>query len=331
MSTQYNDQPGPSPGTPTRSVLSAPPFPTPILPNVDARTAALRVLAQWFSSLAYQRTMSPSAPSEPFAIGPDRVFIEQPDNVEGLQFPAIGIIPGRGQYITRGLGGAEPDDETATVDGLALLVPFDYTELITVEGIGSKISERRSIIAAIEVAMGSYEGTTDLRLRMPEYYGLVCTFSLMERENVDDLEIPRGRRRVHVFLQMTVPVVVAARFATLDPTPGGNVKVELDLGAGGLADGLSATSLAATTGKTGLAGLTAMGLTRSMALTIARATLGLTPAQTDALTDDYLLALCQGLAQKNASIETWYGKPPYSPSETDYSRVLRHLPRFSLP
>jgi hypothetical protein len=325
VSTQRNDQPGLPPETPTKSVLTPPPYPAGVLPNVDARTQALRVLAQWLSSLSYQRTMAPGMPPEAFAIGPERVFIEQPDNVEGLQFPAIGIVPGRGQYLTRGLGGAEPDDESATVDGLALLVPFDYTELISVEGWGSKIAERRSIIAAIEVAMGSYEGTTDLRLRMPEYYGLVATFALMERENVDDIEIPRGRRRVHVYLQMTVPVVVAARFATL------NASVSVDLGVGGVADMLSAVSLVAAGAKTGLDGLTAMGLTRPLALQIARASLGITAAQANALTDDYLFALCQNLAAQNARMETWYGRPPYSPGETDYSRIMRALPRFSLP
>lgn len=330
MSTQRNDIPGAPPPTPTKSVLTPPPFPEVPLPDFDARTQALRVLAQWFSSLAYRRTMAPGEPSQPFAITPERVFIEQPDNVEGLQFPSIGILPGRGQYITRGLGGAEPDDETATVDGLALLVPYDYAELITVEGWGSKIAERRSIVAAIEVAMGSFEGTTDLRLKMPDYFGLVATFSLMERENVDDLEVPRGRRRVHLFLQMTVPVVVSARFAFLDPRPGGNVKVDLSLEA---STSLGATQLiaGAMAPGGGLAGLSSMGLTLAQARTIARATLGLTPAQADALTPDYLLQLCMTLAAKSASLETWYGKPPYSPSETDAQRIHAGLPRLNLP
>ena len=332
MSTRRNDLPGPPPKTPSESVLTPPPFPEVPLPDFDARTQALRVLAQWFSSLVFRRTMAQGEAPQPFSITPDRVFIEQPDNVEGLQFPSIGILPGRGQYITRGLGGAEPDDATATVDGLALLVPYDYVELLTVEGWGSKIAERRSIVAAIEVAMGSFEGTTDLRLVMPDYFGLVATFTLMERENIDDLEVPRGRRRVHLFLQMTVPVVVSARFAFLDPRPGGNVKVDLSM-SGGDAAALGGAQLTAGSLALGggLAGLAVMGLTEGQARTIARATLGLTPAQADALTPDYLLQVCLSLAAKNANLETWYGKPPYSPGETEAQRVLAGLPRLNLP
>lgn len=315
-------------------MLEPPPFPAPALPDVDARTQALRVLSQWFSSLAYRRTMAPGVPPEPFSIGPDRVFIEQPDNVEGLNFPSIGILPGRGQYLTRGLGGAEPDDDSATVDGLALLVPYDYSELLTIEGWGSKIAERRSIVAAIEVAMGVYEGTTDLRLVMPEYFGLVATFSLTERENIDDLEVARGRRRVHLFLQMQVPVVASARFASLDPRPGGNVKVSLDMSGGGAGVSASLGAAQVTAGALvggGLAGLSAMGLTLSQAQSIARATLGLTPAQAEAATPDYLFAICQSLAAENASLQNWYGPPPYSPGETTAHAILRGLPRLTLP
>jgi len=330
MSTQRNDQPIVSPETPTRSMLTPPPWPAVPLPDIDARTHALRIFAKWLSSLSYRRTMAPGQPSEAFAIGPDRVFIEQPDNVEGLQMPTIGILAGRGQYLTRGLGGAEPDDDEATVDGLALLVPYDYSELLTVEGWGSKIAERRSIVAAIEVAMSTFEGTTDLRLVMPEYYNLVATFSLMERENLED-ESVRGRRRVHLFVQMRVPVVAAARFATLDARPGGTVKI--DLGMGGVADQLDAASLAAAALATSSpeATLSAMGISMTMARTIARATYQITPAQADALTPAFLVELCRSLAAENASLENWYGKPPYSPGETAAERVLRGLPRLSLP
>lgn len=324
MSTKQNDLPVQPPPTPTQRLGTPPPYPEVPLPDVDARTQGLRVLARWFSSLVFRRTMAPGMPPEPFSITPDRVFIEQPDNVEGLQFPAIGILPGRGTYLTRGIGGTEPDDETATADGLALLVPYDYQELITVEGWGSKIAERRSIVAAIEVAMGTYEGTTDLRLIMPDYYGLVATFSLMERENLED-ESVRGRRRVHLFLQMTVPVVTAARFATLNPNVGVNIATN------GLSDGLGAAAVAASVGLTGEVGLRAMGIDVEFARQIARVTLGLTRTQARELTPDYLLALIQTMAAENASFETARGRPPYSPGETSAQAVLRTLPRTALP
>lgn len=326
MSTQRNDLPGPVPNTPTKSVLQPPPWPEVPLPDVDARTHALNVLSQWFSSLVFRRTMAPGQPSQPFSITRDRVFIEQPDNVEGLQFPAIGIMAGRGQYLTRGLGGAEPDDESATVDGLALLVPFDYAELLTIEGWGSKIAERRSIIAAIETAMGSYEGTTDLRLVMPDYFGLVATFSLMERENIDDLEVQRGRRRVHIYVQMTVPVVVEARFATLNTSISLNLTETSALSALGFGAIVAALKVG-----DGLAGLKALGLTLAQAKTIARATLGVTVAQANAFSAEYLCQVCLSLAVQQAKLETWKGRPPYSPGETEAALVVRGLPHLSLP
>jgi len=324
MSTQKNDSPGPPPATPTKSLLTPPPFPVVPLPDFDARTQALRVFAQWLSSLEYRRTMAPGQPAQPFSLGEDRVFVEQPDNVEGLQFPCISMLPGRGQYLVRGLGGAEPDDETATVDGLALLVPYDYTEMVTVEGWGSKIAERRSLVAAIEVAMGSYEGTTDLRLVMPDYFGLVATFSLMERENLDDLEVPRGRRRVHLFVQMLVPVVVSARFLPLRPFVDLAV-TELSLAALG-----EAQVIAGGAAGGGLAGLAAMGLSLRTARQVVRATLACTPAEVTSFSPEYLFAVCQTLAAQNASLRTWLGDPP-PPGPLDPVQVAAGLPRFSLP
>lgn len=333
MSTKADPPvPPPMPASPTRWFFSEPPAGQPPLPNIDARTHALRVLAKWFAALVYRRTMAANQQPQAFTIPIESIFIEQPDAVEGLEFPSISIIPGRGQYVTRGLGGSDPDDDLATVDGRALFVPYDYTELITVEGWGSKIAERRSIVAAIEVAMGAYEGTTDLRLVMPDYFDQVATFSLMERENIDDLEVARGRRRVHLFVQMTVPVIAVARFTTLDARPGGTVKIALDMGEGGVVDGLNADSIAAATSATTPANaLAAMGLDRYQAEKIARATLQFTPAQASACTDDFLLQLVLALARKNATLETWYGRPPYSPSQTESAAVVANLPRYNLP
>lgn len=333
MSTRYNDWPVALPPSPTQSV-DFPPGEAPVeLPNLDARTHALRVLARWFSALQYRRTMAPGQPAQPFAIEPERVFIEQPDNIEGLQFPAIGIIPGRGQYLVRGLGGADPDESTFGIAGpnTALLVPYDYQELLTVEGWGSKISERRSIIAAIEVAIGSYQGTTDLRLLLPDYYGFCATFSLIERENVDDLEVPRGRRRVHLFLQMTVPVAVIGRFSKI-VGPYANVTVNGSLGLGVGAGGVTGQAavrakLEASARAGGAAGLAVFGLTVPQAQTVARAVLGVTQAQAAAMTDEYLLALVQSVAAHQASLETWRGRPPYSPGSVEALDRLRALQR----
>lgn len=282
MSTKRDDLPVPSPPTVTPPLGAPPPFPAFPLPDFDARTHALRALGQWLSSLRYMRTMAPGQPPQEFAITPDRVFVEMPDNVERVDFPSIGILPGRGQYITRGIGGADVVEDTEGIagPGTAMIVPYDYQELITVEGWGSKISERRSIVAAIETAIATYAGTTDLRLVLTEYFGLVATFSLMERENLDDLEVARGRRRVHLYVQLMVPVVRIGKFPNLIG-PFVNVTVSDSTGAalvGGSGPfGLAslAARLKASSKLGGIAGLGVFGLTVVTARSIVRAALGL--------------------------------------------------------
>jgi hypothetical protein len=297
LSTHYDDNPSPPPATVTQ-LYGDPPYP--MLPNLDARTHALRVLKAWFSSLVFRRTMMEGQEPQAFSVTPDRVFVEQPDSVENLQFPSIGILPARGQYYTRGIGGADPDGETA--EGYSLLVPYDYQEMLTVEVMGSKIAERRAMVAGIEAAMGSYEGTTDLRLVMSDYFGLAATFSLMERENLEDVESPRGRRRAHLYIQMLVPVVTQARLVGLQANI--NVDALLSVGADVGVNFFAPNVMAAGLAFSGVQALSAMGLTLVEAKTIARATLGINRLQADALSIDYLVALMQSLAAQNANLRT---------------------------
>lgn len=297
MSTKYNDPPIVSPPTVTQR-YGEPPYP--ILPDIDARSHGLRVLSRWFSSLVFRRTMAPAQESQAFSVTPDRVFYELPDAVEMLQFPAIGVLPGRGQYITRGMGGAEPGE--AGADGYSLSIPYDYQELLTVEVMGSTSVERRSMIAGIESSMGGFEGTTDLRLVMPEYFGLAATYSLMERENLEEPESPRGRRRAHLYIQMLVPVVTQARMLDLNTSFDVNVSgsVGADVGVGFFPGKVDV----ATRAYAGTQALEAMGLNVFQARTIARATLGINRLEADALSIDYLVALMQSLAARNATLRT---------------------------
>lgn len=297
MSTKYNDPPIVSPPTVTQRYGEEP---YPSLPDIDARSHGLRVLSRWFSSLVFRRTMAPAQESQAFSVTPDRVFYELPDAVELLQFPSIGVLPGRGQYITRGIGGAEPDGQTA--DGYTLAVPYDYQELLTIEVMGSTSVERRAMVAGIEAAVGGFEGTTDLRLIMPEYFGLAATYSLMERENLEEPESPRGRRRAHLYMQMLVPVVTRANMVALHTSFDVNVtgSVGADVGVGFFPSKVEVASRAYL----GEQALIAMGLNVFQARTIARATLGISRLEADALSIDYLVALMQSLAARNATLRT---------------------------
>lgn len=323
MSTHRYQRPTQSPPAATASRLDPPPYPPVPLPDKDARTHALEVLAKWMSSLVYRRTMAISAPSEAFQIPLDRIFIEQPDNVEGLVFPAIGIIPSRGQYLTRGLGGAEPDQSTITDEGIALVVPYDYQEIIVIEGIGSKISERRSIVSAIEVAASSYNGTTDLRLIMEDYFGLVATFTLMERENVDDVDIQRGRRRVHLMMQMTVPVVMEARYFGL--------QTSIDVGVDMIGNLNAQTSgLIKSSGLSGQTALNAYGLDLATARDIARATFGINQLQAEAMSVDMLLEMVRSLAAQNLRYKT-ATSPPIPDTVPTPEEIRSRLQRIATP
>lgn len=326
MSTKTDDMPPlPAPPTVSRWYLSPPPVPQPPLPQEDARTYALRAFGKWIGSLVFRRRMADGAPADPFVITKDRFFIEQPDNVENMQMPCIAVLPGRGQYETRSMGPVEPDDSLVGPDGTSLLVPWDYVETLTVEVWASKIPERRALVAGIELAIGLYEGSTDLRLVLTDYWGMVASFSLMEREIIDDVETPRGRRRAHFMIQLRVPVVGAARFAWLDPRPGGTVHVVLgDAGATVLPFGAAQAAQAAST-KGAEAALRVLGLTEKEARTYAQGYAGVDALAAKAFTLDYVVATLLVMAEEAASLETWTGKPPYSPGETRANAVQRML------
>lgn len=327
MSTKSNDLPtGPVPPTVDHWYLQPPPFPAVPLPSEDARTYALRALGHWIHSLAFRRKMQNGAPADPFVITPERYHLEQPDNVENLQMPCVAILPGRGKYETRSLGPAEPDDSFVGPDGTSLVIPWDYTETITMEVWGSKQSERRALVAGIEIAIGMYDGSTDLRLILTDYWAQVASFSLMEREIIDDIETPRGRRRAHFFLQMTVPVVGAAKFNWLDARPGGTVHVVLGDGAAETVLPFGAVAAArAATAEGPEQALRLLGVSEATARRIVRGYVGVDEATAKSFTLEYLVATLLVMAAEAATLETYKGRPPYSPGETRADAVLRMI------
>lgn len=339
MSTRRDDLPEAMPPTVTDSFLASPPAPWPSMPDIDARTHGLRALREWFAALRFQRTMATGEPSQPFAITKERIFIEQPDSIEGVEFPAIGVVPGRGQYVARNIGENEPDDSTVGIagPGTALVVPCDYVEQLTVQAWASKISERRSIVACIEIAMQTYVGSSALRLVLRDYFDAVATFELNERENLDDIEVQRGRRRLNLYMTMTVPVIGIANVVDLK-----GPFIDLSVGSAGGASIDEAGSLyAGLTGREqlrvkieralvlgGASGLRFLGFNTREARTIVRMQRGLSRSEAATLTDDYLLAAVLSLLTEAASLEMWAGRPPYSPSDVP-ARALQKALRGS--
>jgi hypothetical protein len=186
-----------------------PPKPSPPFPSLDIRTIALRRFAEFLSAIRFQRVGDTPGSKIEFQVPIENIFIEQPDDVKELKFPAISFLPGRGTSEALGLGPPIPLDETWNVYGknTVLLLQGEYMESFTIEVWGSKKAERRALIAGISSALRLSELTYPIRLELPNYYGRVAEFILEGNEHIDDSDIVRGRRRGHIFVTMRLPEV----------------------------------------------------------------------------------------------------------------------------
>jgi hypothetical protein len=193
-----------------------PPLP---LPDIDARTHALRRFRKFLSLLVFRREGAIGGEPIPFQIPEENIYIEQPDNVSDLVFPSIVFIPSRGTYDGYGLGpGIMLDDSLDKFGkGTALVYLGEYTETFTLEVWGSKQGERRAMMAAIETAMLANPSVWALRIKLPDYFDNVATFYPVQRELVDDPETARNRRRGHIFVMLSVPWILQVNARTLQP------------------------------------------------------------------------------------------------------------------
>lgn len=182
--------------------------PRPALPDVDARTHALRAFRTFLSTLEFRRTGA-AGQTIPFKVAEANIHIEQPDNVEGLAYPSMVVIPARATYLAYGLGPPRIVDQSLNLfsPGTAVVYAKQYEETFLLEVWAAKIAERRAIVAGIEVAMQTVDDSYALRFRLPEYFSTECEFWLEQRENIEDAETARNRRRAHLFIWMSVPVL----------------------------------------------------------------------------------------------------------------------------
>jgi len=204
-----------------------PPRARPGLPHKDSRTIALEKFREFIATLVFRRTGSTSGEPIPFQVPSESIYIEQPDNVRDMTFPAIVFLPGRGSYLeSERLGPAAILDETIDqfAPGTALLDLGEYTESFTIEVWGSKRGERRAMMAGLETTMLSQDDSYSLRFRLPELFGSSADFWLSEREVIDDLETARNRRRGHLYAGMSVCLVQLINVTELRPV----VSVQVD-------------------------------------------------------------------------------------------------------
>lgn len=211
-----------------------PPRPPQPLPTTDPRTAALKVYADFLSTLEFRVPgMKNTNETIKFQVPRNRIYIEEPDNVDdGASLPRIVFSPGRGKYDYFNLGPARVLEDTVDVwaPGTALISPGDYVETFTLEVWAAKRAERRAIIAGIEATMLDEETSTTLRLILPRYYEFIAEFSLENRELVEEpVESVRNRRRAHLYIELRVQIGQLVAVNTLKPYVFTEVGPEVDL------------------------------------------------------------------------------------------------------
>lgn len=200
-------------------MLGFPPRPPIPLPDIDERTHALRAFADYIATLQFRRSAGAGKEPITFRIPRTQIYIEQPDNVEDMKFPAIAFIPGRGRYESFGLGPPNIKDDTIDkfAPGTALLESAEYKERFILEAWGSKIGERRAIVAGLHAALLRQESSYALRILLPDLYGTSAEFALVERENIDGPDAVRNRRRGHFHIDLTVCVLQLVNVVTMRP------------------------------------------------------------------------------------------------------------------
>jgi hypothetical protein len=189
------------------------------LPDYDARSHALRRLAEFLSKLDFATTGNVGEAPRAFQIPFESVHRGQPPDPRDLAFPSIAFIPSRGVHDGIRLGPARLVDETRDryAPGTALLALGEYVEPFLVEAWGKSNPQRRALLAGVASALRLGQRSTALRLTLPRYYDLVASFSLVESQYVDDPDVIRGRMRGQLLVELRVPEVVLVDAASFRP------------------------------------------------------------------------------------------------------------------
>jgi hypothetical protein len=201
------------------ATVGYPSKPSALLPDIDARTHALRALKAFIATQMFQRTGDKCGDPIPFQVKPENIHVEQPDDVKRLRFPAIAFIPSRANYQPFGLGPGHLNDDTFDVyaPGTVLLNQAEWNEIVGIEIWGSKRAERRALKAGLEAVLMGSESSFALTLKMPRYFDRDATFALVQGEVIDDLDVVRNRRRADLYVELQTQIVSLVNAVTLKP------------------------------------------------------------------------------------------------------------------
>lgn len=216
-------------GTPFGEVFPPRSPPKPL--STDGRTAALHVLRDYVTNLTFYRAMAQGQPPQAFQIDPANFHIEWPDSTVDMVAPSISVIHSRGRYDTIGLVSyVEEDTRDVYGQGTVLQWQMEYIETINLEINVSKKSERRAIIAGLEIAFSPTEQMSGLRFTMPEYFDELVCFVINKRELMDDGDSARNRRRAQIEIEMRHNIVALVNYVQIVPSL--EVNVDIDQGTG---------------------------------------------------------------------------------------------------
>lgn len=180
----------------------------PRFPAADGRTAALRILRSYVAELTFWSAPRGKKP-EAFRIQPKDVgsgdvkesfFIEGADKVDDLVMPSIVALPtNRVARVVHSFG-TNVMESTRDVYGKGtVLVDLgtSYTEVVPLELWATNSAERRALLAGMRVALSPTENRPSLKLRMPDYFDRVATFTLLG-EIRDDSDAALDRRKAQI-------------------------------------------------------------------------------------------------------------------------------------
>lgn len=199
-------------------------------PVYDGRTAALRILREYFSELVFYRPggkdeLGESKDPIAFKIDPRDIHIEWPDNEAELRAPSLAFLSiGPADYESIGMTCYV--DERWKEPGYLLTWMSNYKETFSIDIWCETKQQRRSVILGLEQSLSPLEYMAGIRFVMPDYYGQLVTFSLVNREIVDDEMASVLRRKAKLLVEMNFHVCALYPVNPLEPVV--DIQVDTD-------------------------------------------------------------------------------------------------------
>ena len=167
----------------------------------------------------FSRKGDAGGPSIAFTIPKERIFTEQPDDPQRLDFPALGMLPGLGSTDPGILGPLGEIDGTLDryAPGTMLLDQGWYAETFTIECWSNHPAEREAVMGGIEAALRVSQRSSALVLTLPGYFDRLAQFSLENAQHVDDPSVIQGRRRGQIMVALGVQPVLLVHAVTMEP------------------------------------------------------------------------------------------------------------------